>query len=206
METSIAIADLAELSPKQKDILVAARREFARLGYRAVTVRGIAEKAQVSTRTIYDYFGDKLGLFTACIDAGASNFRPPVMVAGVDPAVALRAHAVAVLRRLTSEGSLQLGLMIFRDAGEFPEINAAAMRNHEQYLLKPLATFLQDLGVAEERSHNLARLFLNMTTSEWQRRIFFGGDQISDAEVLDHADLVTEVFLRGLGDARATDA
>lgn len=59
---------------KTNQILAAACDLFVEFGYRAVTMRMVAEKAQVSTRTLYNRYADKLTLFTACIDTGAAAF------------------------------------------------------------------------------------------------------------------------------------
>jgi AcrR family transcriptional regulator len=190
-------AGAPEKGRKWQEIITIARVEFARTGYRAATIRGIAEKAQVSTRTLYDYFTDKLGLFNACIDAGASRFPQPQLRAGEDAHATLRAYVAAVLRHLSAEGSLQLSLMFFRDADACPEIKAVAMRNDERYLLQPLADFLRDAGIEAAAATKLSRLFMSMATSEWQRRILYDEPLLDDAGIEAHAALVTDVFLDG---------
>ena len=189
--------NLPEKGRKWNEILSVARWEFARTGYRAATIRGIAEKAQVSTRTLYDYFTDKLGLFNACINAGASRFPQPQLQFGRDPHAALRAYVVAVLQHLSAEGSLQVSLMISRDTETCPEIKEIVKHTHEYYLLRPLAEFLQEMRIEADAAVKLSRLFNNMATSEWQRRIMFGEPPMDDEAIAAHAALVTSVFLDG---------
>jgi AcrR family transcriptional regulator len=190
-------AGAPERGRKWQEIITIARAEFARTGYRAATIRGIAEKAHVSTRTLYDYFSDKLGLFNACIDAGASRFPQPHLRRDEDAHATLRAYIVAALRHLSAEGSLQLSLMIFRDADACPEVKAVAMRNDERYLLKPVADFLRNAGIEAAAAAKLSCLFISMATSEWQRRILFDEPPLDDAGIEAHAALVTGVFLDG---------
>ena len=38
-----------------------------------------------------------------------------------------------------------------------------------------------------------------MVTSEWQRRILFGDDVLTAEEIAEHVDLVTRIFLKGIG-------
>jgi len=186
-------------------ILLAARGEFSRIGYRAATIRGIAEAANVSTRTLYNYFDDKLGLFTACLDDRGAHFPKPEWSQGANPEAALRAYIVEVLRHLSSAGSLQLSLMIFRDGDACPEMNLAAKDNHQRYFLMPLAAFLRDLGVEEAKSVDLARLVSHMATSEWQRRILFGEPPLTNVEIQRHAEMVVGVLMNGVGIRRARD-
>src|SRR6266850_8415525 len=49
-------------------ILSAARAHFARVGYEAGTVRGIAADAGVDPSLVLHYFGSKEGLFRAAVD------------------------------------------------------------------------------------------------------------------------------------------
>jgi AcrR family transcriptional regulator len=199
MET--VAAEPAVIAPahcKADDILIIARQEFARLGYRGVTVRGIAEKAQVSTRTLYNHFTDKLGLFGACIEAGGANFPRPDLRPGAKPFDVLCDFAAALLRYLTSKGSMQLSLIVFRDGNAFPEIREAAKDNHERHVVRPIAEFLMAYGVDADAVSRLARLFSNMITSEWQRRILFGEPIMSAVEISEHAEHATKVFLNGV--------
>jgi AcrR family transcriptional regulator len=52
-------------------ILETARAEFAEHGYVAATIRGVARRAGVDPALVYHYFGDKAGLFVACLDLPA---------------------------------------------------------------------------------------------------------------------------------------
>ena len=59
---------------KLANTLMVARELFCKLGYRAVSMRLVAERAQISTRTLYNRYADKLSLFRACLDIGATRF------------------------------------------------------------------------------------------------------------------------------------
>jgi len=52
---------------KRRDLLEGALAEFARDGYTRASIDAIARAAGTSTRTIYNHFGDKAGLFHAVI-------------------------------------------------------------------------------------------------------------------------------------------
>jgi AcrR family transcriptional regulator len=58
---------------KRRAILRGGLRVFARQGYTRGSIEAIAEEAGVSTRTIYNHFGDKAKLFEAVIQASATE-------------------------------------------------------------------------------------------------------------------------------------
>ena len=53
---------------KRVDILEAARNEFLETGFRDTSMDRVAERAQVSKRTVYNHFPSKEVLFGAVID------------------------------------------------------------------------------------------------------------------------------------------
>lgn len=58
---------------KRRAILRGGLAVFARQGYARGSIEAIAEEALVSTRTIYNHFGDKATLFEAIIQASATE-------------------------------------------------------------------------------------------------------------------------------------
>ncbi|MFJ6657148.1 TetR/AcrR family transcriptional regulator [Streptomyces sp. NPDC091377] len=56
-------------APKRAAILTAARDLFLADGFDRSSVDAVAARAQVSKRTVYDYFGDKRTLLQAVVDA-----------------------------------------------------------------------------------------------------------------------------------------
>lgn len=75
METNHRANELREGSPQKRiDILKAARDLFLAEGYHRSSVDAVAAKANVSKRTIYDYYGNKRALFIAVIDKARELF------------------------------------------------------------------------------------------------------------------------------------
>ncbi|MDF8263693.1 TetR/AcrR family transcriptional regulator [Luteipulveratus flavus] len=84
---------------KQRDLLDGALRVFARDGYSRASIDAIAEAAGVSTRTIYNHYGDKAGLFKAVI---------------LDSATRVADHEIALADRLLAHiVDLQTDLVAF---------------------------------------------------------------------------------------------
>ena len=58
---------------KRQEVLAGALTVFARDGYARASIDVIAAAAEVSTRTLYNHFGDKAGLFRAVIQESATK-------------------------------------------------------------------------------------------------------------------------------------
>ena len=63
---------------KTNSILDAALQEFSAQGYDGASMNKIAERASVSKPTLYQYFGDKDGLFTAVLQEGCEHIITPL--------------------------------------------------------------------------------------------------------------------------------
>jgi len=182
---------------KAAAILTAAREAFCRWGYRSVTMRQIAEAAQVSTRTLYNRYKDKFSLFEACLEFGSSAFPVLADHPSGDIGSALRIFTVALVKMLSGESSQSLSMLVYREGREFPELMEAAGRNEQEYLVQPLATFLRRHGLAEDDCAQRAKILLSMMMSGWQRRVTFGLPAPGDEELEAHAALVVRLFLEG---------
>lgn len=64
---------MSRRAEKRRDLLLGGLTLFARDGYTRASVDAIAEQAGVSTRTLYNHFGDKAGLFQAVIAASSAE-------------------------------------------------------------------------------------------------------------------------------------
>jgi AcrR family transcriptional regulator len=71
--TNIAARGAQRSPDKRRAILRGGLTVFARQGYTRGSIEAIAEEAVVSTRTIYNHFGDKAKLFEAVIQASATE-------------------------------------------------------------------------------------------------------------------------------------
>ncbi|WP_230209038.1 TetR/AcrR family transcriptional regulator [Nostocoides sp. HKS02] len=60
---------------REEQILVAAEQVFAERGYQATTMEEVADRVGVTKPLIYEYFGSKEGLLSACITRARSQLR-----------------------------------------------------------------------------------------------------------------------------------
>ncbi|AZI34910.1 putative TetR family transcriptional regulator [Caenibius tardaugens NBRC 16725] len=185
---------------KTEQLLEVARDMFAQVGYRAVTMRRVAEVAQVSTRTLYDRFSDKLRLFDACMDFSSLAFPRIVYDPAVPIDACLRDFAASLVRMLSSDSSVRMALMVSREGAEFPELVRTADMTQQKHLMLPLATFLREAGLAGNDRDGLARakLFVALALAEWQRCYTFLHPLPHGGEVESHAELIVDLFLHGI--------
>ncbi|MEW9918151.1 TetR/AcrR family transcriptional regulator [Marimonas sp. MJW-29] len=62
-------------SLRQKQIEVAAYELLEQKGYAGTSMQGIARKARASNETLYNWYGDKLGLFRALVTRNAAEVK-----------------------------------------------------------------------------------------------------------------------------------
>lgn len=83
----------------REQILVAARRRFASVGYDRATVRAIADEAGVDARLVHHYFGSKQRLFVEAVEipVDPESTILPLIAAQSDPAAALAGFIAGML-------------------------------------------------------------------------------------------------------------
>jgi AcrR family transcriptional regulator len=138
-------------------ILAAAREAFARNGYQATTIRGIADAAGVSQALVRHFFGSKRDLFTAAVRFPAdpvARIRATVQSAGREE----------VGRRITTEfvrswRDPETGpqLQAFLRTATTTQEGAAAARGLVEGLVLPTLTERFDIP-AEQAARGLAQL------------------------------------------------
>ena len=170
---------------------------FSDLGYRAVTMRKVAEQADVSTRTLYNHYPDKLSLFIACLDFGAQAFPEPAPLPGEGPAALLRRYAAALVTTLSTDSSLRLGMLVYREGAEFPELLEVGNANRQRYVNDPLAAYLRTIGLERPGEDLNATMFLALVMADWQRRVSYRWPLPNPEEIERHVARAVAIFLNG---------
>jgi AcrR family transcriptional regulator len=161
-------------SDKAGAILARAMQEFMTYGYAAASMDRIAVAAGVSKPTLYSYFQDKEGLFTALIHQ-ITEGEPPIEL-GKPPTLGdahfmqlplregLKQLTTNILDEVSGERSIfTLVRLIIGESGRFPALAQTFVRNVE----KP-------------KIEQLSRLFanhpdINVPDPEVAARLFIGG-------------------------------
>lgn len=133
-------------------ILEHARRQFAKRGYAGITVKGVADAANVSPNLITRYFGGKDGLFLA-----ATRVELPVKHSFDGPRSSLgsRLAASIVQRWFGTRGEDPL-LVLQRASGERPAAAKALAAFLDRSSLEPLHRYLRDGGLDDATARNRA--------------------------------------------------
>ncbi|CAD7340231.1 TetR/AcrR family transcriptional regulator [Sphingomonadales bacterium 56] len=189
-------AEVAE--QKRMNLILVALEEFARSGFHAASLRDIAEKAEVSSRTLYNHFPDKLALFEASLEHSGAQLMPDLPDLEGDLHTRLVTYATEMQRQLSSTRSTRIARLIYREGGEFDELRQIARHQFERHQVSPVAELLEKEGVAEADSRAFAKQFVAMAFGEWQRRLLFGGPPLTPDEMAAHARFVTQLFLNGI--------
>jgi AcrR family transcriptional regulator len=66
---------------REEQILAVAETVFAERGYQATTMEDVAERVGVTKPLIYEYFGSKEGLLSACVDKARTQLRDATLTA-----------------------------------------------------------------------------------------------------------------------------
>ena len=148
---------LRHRSPRDADatrrrILEHARDQFARNGFTAVTVKGVADAAGVSPNLITRYFGGKDGLFLAATRVEIPMGQP---FDGDRSGLGARLAASIVERWFGIPGHDPL-LVLQRAAGERPEAAETLASFLDRNSLEPLYDYLRRSGLDESAARDRA--------------------------------------------------
>ncbi len=194
---------LTQAADKQHKLLVTALQEFAQMGFHGASLRAIAEKAEVSSRTLYNHYPDKPALFEACLSYSGRQIMPLSPHRKGSLRNRLVDYAVAMQALLSAPQARQIAAVIYREAASFTDLRRIAQNQFHSNQVTPLVPMLEGSGVDPSRSRALAKQFVIMACSEWHSRLLFGQAVMSRAEMRAHAELVTEIFLNGMEGLKA---
>lgn len=153
---------------KTTAILEAATDEFLAQGFLVATMDGIAARAGVSKRTVYDHVGDKEQLFRTVVDGvveRSSTITGALATAfdAMEDLAELEELAVAYARAVTRPEVVRLRRLVIKEAERFPDLAERYLAHGPHAALGALtAGFagLVDRGLlAAEPSRDLATQF-----------------------------------------------
>jgi AcrR family transcriptional regulator len=188
-----------EADRKQQAMIETALEEFARRGFNGASLRAIAERAEVSTRTLYNRYPDKVALFAACIEHSSARIEAVGLRLLDTLEHTLVAHAVAMIELLSNDVSIRLAMLIYREGADFPELREVARKQFEAYQVGPVIVILRSFGYQHQDLRPIAIQFVTMAYGQWQRGLIFGLPLPTPEETERHAQTVTRIFLHGIG-------
>ncbi|MDI9635896.1 TetR/AcrR family transcriptional regulator [Kamptonema cortianum] len=115
---------------KAEQILNGAMQEFLARGYAGTSMDRVSAAAGVSKATVYSYFQDKEGLFSALIQNLAQERLLSGYVPFQEPEIFLRELAGFLLNRMMSDRQyLTFVRLIIGESNRFPELAQTFVRN-----------------------------------------------------------------------------
>lgn len=171
---------------RQQAILEAATNTFLQHGYEGTTLDMIISQAGGSRRSLYDYFGDKQGLFSAVIRYHADKLVEEVRsidVIGMSARDGLTMLAKNFVFALLEPLNLELYRLLISHAQAFPELGRTVYQAGPELLLSELEQYLKHLQREGELPAKLptphtARQFLGMVKAEFQLCALLAPEQL----------------------------
>jgi AcrR family transcriptional regulator len=192
--------------------MAAARRVFGRDGYTRASIDAIAAEAGVSTRTIYNHFDGKEQLFSAVLEASATQVADAfldqlsaISPSGDDPRPELVAMGAALIRQsIDFPDHFAMVRQIGAEDAHFPiEVikrwRAAGPRRVESAVMRRLWAMGKEGRLAVPDASRAARHFIALVASETARTQYPHGPRATEAKRRRMIEAAVEAFLHGYG-------
>ncbi|HWG02688.1 MAG TPA: TetR/AcrR family transcriptional regulator [Trebonia sp.] len=172
----------AERRAREAEILSTALAVFLRRGFGPATVEELAGAAQVTKRTIYAYFGDKDGLFTAMV----KDLAVTVSLDASNDHGTLESLAARIVFRVHSDELVGLHRLVIAESRRFPELARVLHSHGDARHISRLAEHIRaECGIAYQ---GLAEPLFSLLLGERHRRRLLGLDPApTAAQALSHA-------------------
>lgn len=173
-------------------------------GYKAASLLAIARRASVSNETLYNWYGNKQGLFRSLIEANAREARELLEGAlrgGSDPLGTLAALGPVLLSLVTGDRAIVLNRAAAGDIGDTKTLGPAIA----QFGRDTIAPLLRDLLQAASRSGHIvcndpadaADIYFRLLIGDLQiRRVIGALDELSPSEIERRAREATALFVQ----------
>jgi TetR/AcrR family transcriptional regulator, regulator of autoinduction and epiphytic fitness len=194
--------------PKRSEVLDAAVEEILEKGYSGATLASIAERAQVSTATVFKHFRTKADIFGAImaqVFGNAEDSLPPAPEAG-DPRAGLSAIGHDYAQTITDPQIRALFRVMIAEVPRFPELGQELYEKGKKPYLDRLHAYLE----AEAAAGHLAiadvplaaRQFLGMINDVifWPHMLVMGIEQ-PQADVDRVVEAAVDTMLRAFNAA-----
>ncbi|MGK7957084.1 MAG: TetR/AcrR family transcriptional regulator [Crocosphaera sp.] len=172
---------LSQLNKKAEQILKGALPEFLEHGYAATRMDQVAKTAKVSKQTLYSYFDDKEGLFTALIQYVASQKFRLVWskpLAG-EPRQVLTQLAQRLMAEINDPEHLCFVRLIIAESGKHPELSQLFLKNVAQPSIAIFKAYLQEHPELKiQDSEVIAHIFVGTLIHNILTQNMLSGDKV----------------------------
>lgn len=185
-----------EAELKHEAMLEAALEEFSSHGFHGASVRAIADRAGVSTRTVYNRYTDKVALFEACLEMSAIRHHFSADGKGTLREQLMR-YALHISSSVNQDRQVRLARIIYRECISFPQLEDVSRRQFARFQLEPLQQLLTDKGFSKTQAEMLANAYVALLLRQWENRVIYNDKAMTPAQIRANAEIVTDLFLNG---------
>ncbi len=186
-------------------IVEAAGEEFQANGYAGTTMSAVAQRAGVSTKTLYRLTPNKEELFKRVVSERIGKFMLAIdekVVGGLDLETALERILIALGHLTLEQETIALFRLVLGECERFPEVGRAFYEAAIGRVGEAMARFLQEqcrIGLLDLEDPDLASGMLRgMMIMEPQRAAMLGHRNAPDAEeIAARAKMCAALFLKG---------
>src|SRR3954468_20091850 len=186
-------------------VIAAARQEFLAKGYAGASMAGVAERAGVSTKTMYRLIPTKADLFRSVVSDRISRFMLDIDAEALDALTLEEAleRMLAAYGTLTlDEESIAIQRLVLGESGRFPEIAASfydlAIRGTSEAMQGWLRRQCDRGLIAVEDLAAATGMLRGMMIMEPQRAVMLGQRPAPDADEIEtRARSCARIFLEG---------
>lgn len=158
-------------------ILDVSERLFGQHGFAGTSIEAIAAHAGVTKRTVYSYFADKVGVFTAAIDRQHVRLSENLM-----SSEELEEAATRIVHALHSDEAVALHRLVIAESPRLPELASAFYEHGPKRSIDFLLPRVPVRGAAPV--HERAEALYTLLLGESHRRRLLG---LSQAPTLNEA-------------------
>jgi AcrR family transcriptional regulator len=191
---------------RRERLIAAAEHVFVELGYSASNMDGIARRAGMSKKTIYQVFETKQDLFAAVIDSRRDALAAMIEGECSDDALApeevLRRFLRQIARFILAPRQASLYRLAVSESLRAPELANAFHREGSTKACSPLTEWLalqHERGILHVPDPaSAAKMLFYMAIAELQMRLLIGECREPDESAIDQrVDYAVRVFLDG---------
>jgi len=186
-------------------LIKAANAEFQRYGYAGTGIGAVAQRAGVSTKTLYRLIPTKADLFTLVVSDRIGRFMLAIddrELDGLESAEALQCILVAYGRLTLSAETITINRLVLGESDRFPEIAAAF---YEHAIVRTTSRISNWLERETERGRlrvvdplAAAGMLRGMMAMEPQRAVMLGQRPAPEIEEINaRAKACVDLFLNG---------
>ena len=200
---------------RKERIEAAALELLAQNGYLATSMLSVAKRAKASNETLYNWYGNKQGLFRSLVEANAGEVKALLekdLAQDQPPEATLKALGPLLLGLLVSDKAITLNRAAAADpSGELARELTQAGRGTVVPLIADVFLKARHAGIVDfEDAAQAVGLYLDLLVGDLQiRRVLGALPQLTQSEVDNRAAVALEnlrILLKMAGDRKAGNA